>query len=139
MANDAALLNFRFFCAATPQSVFAKIMHQGEPSTESSCGVGRAEKKLQILSATVVAAPIRSKLCVSRKRSAFLFPLRVDGLGEREDENWGCTVFGAMKWARIAWNSEEPWRDEPSGCFRRRKIERGLFMTSGGELVVGGW
>ena len=36
-------------------------------STESSCGVGRAEKT-KIPSATVVAAPIRSKLCVRRRR-----------------------------------------------------------------------
>ena len=41
----------------------------GTTSTESSCGVGRAEKA-KIPSAIVVAAPIRSKLCVC-EASAF--------------------------------------------------------------------
>ena len=40
---------------------------KGVTSTESSCGVGRGEKA-KIPSATVVAAPIRSKLCVRRRR-----------------------------------------------------------------------
>ena len=46
---------------------FVCYEHKGVTSTESSCGVGRAEKA-KIPSATVVAAPIRSKLCVRRRR-----------------------------------------------------------------------
>ena len=40
---------------------------KGVTSTESSCGVARAEKT-KIPSAGVVATPIRSKLCVRRRR-----------------------------------------------------------------------
>ena len=41
----------------------------GEPSTESSCGVGATNDDNS--TRAVVAAPIRSKLCVRRKPTAF--------------------------------------------------------------------
>ena len=44
-----------------------------EPSTESSCGVG-AELQNDNSIRAVVAAPIRSKLCVSRSDLRSLFP-----------------------------------------------------------------
>ena len=55
---------------ASLQSKYSGLSEKDVTSTESSCGVGRAEKT-KIPSATVVAAPIRSKLRVRRMSSAF--------------------------------------------------------------------
>ena len=79
-------LEFSSFLRGYATTAFRQGYALNEPSTESSCVVGRAETSRQIPSATplvanrfaapcgggyVVDAPIRSKLCVRRMSSAF--------------------------------------------------------------------
>ena len=67
---------------------------KGVTSTESSCGVGRAEKA-KIPSATVVAAPIRSKLCVRRRRlrsNRLLTHTYARSLKKENPDKRGCLI-----------------------------------------------
>ena len=54
VANDAAIWNFRFVIAATPQSVFAKVMQWKQESLryyDSRLSFGKTRKSLSVLKA----------------------------------------------------------------------------------------
>ena len=54
VANDAAIWNFRFVIAATPQSVFAKVMqwkHESLRYDDRRLSFGKTRKSLSVLKA----------------------------------------------------------------------------------------